>query len=178
VSSLRGLIGRTRREGILRSTDQLPEETCRSHGAARLCSAARPPPAMGVQRRFEAPEFLARKRAPRDPQPAALYGIAYFKAWVIYPDGVIRVYLGPDIRPPSGPPGVIFYASSPKSRKPKSGPLSQRMQPGSRRLYLVRNSPAQPPDGMGKRSGLDPPSEALYIRSERPVFWTTTQPDP
>ena len=135
---------------FLRSTDQLPEEDLSLLMAAArvVLVAARGtlPQQIGVAAEVpEPPEFLARKRAPRDPSaPLPFMELPYFNSLGGFtPDGrEYAIYLGPDTHTPA--PWVNVIAN------PTFGTLVSETGVG---LHLVRQQPAQPPDGMVERSG-------------------------
>jgi cyclic beta-1,2-glucan synthetase len=157
---------------FLLSTDQLPEEDLLLLAAAArvvLVAARGPlPQQMGVDVEIpESPEFLARKRAPRDPSaPLPFMDLPYFNSLGGFtPDGrEYAIYLGPDTHTPAPWVNVIANPTfGTLVSETGSGPTwfgnSQR-----NRLTDWSNDPV-----------IDPPSEAVYIRDEETgLFWTTT----
>ncbi len=123
--------------------------TCRSSWPRRAWCSWRPaaplPQQIGVAAEVpEPPEFLARKRAPRDPSaPLPFMELPYFNGLGGFtPDGrEYAIYLGPGTHTPA--PWVNVMAN------PTFGTLVS--ETGSR-LHLVRKQPAQPPDGVVERS--------------------------
>jgi cyclic beta-1,2-glucan synthetase len=158
---------------FLRSTNQLPEaDLALFMAAARVVLVAARgtlPQQMGAAAEIpEAPEFLARKRAPRDPSaPLPFMELPYFNGLGGFTaDGrEYAIYLGPHAHTPA--PWVNVIAN------PSFGTLVSETGAGftwsgnsqRNRLTEWSNDPV-----------MDPASEALYVRDEDTgVFWTTTQ---
>ncbi|MBE3063478.1 MAG: glycosyl transferase, partial [Spirochaetes bacterium] len=156
----------------LRSTDQLPEEDLSLLMAAArvvLVAARGPlPQQMGVAAEVpEPPEFLARKRAPRDPSaPLPFMELPYFNSLGGFtPDGrEYAIYLGPDTHTPA--PWVNVIAN------PTFGTLVSETGSG---FTWYGNSQRNRLTDWSNDPVMDPSSEALYIRDEETgVYWTTT----
>jgi len=157
---------------ILRSTDQLPEaDLSLLMAAARVVLVAARgtlPQQMGVAAEVpEAPEFLARKRAPRDPSaPLPFMELPYFNGLGGFtPDGrEYAIYMGPHAHTPA--PWVNVIAN------PTFGTLVSEAGPG---FTWCGNSQRNRLTEWSNDPVMDPPSEALYIRDEETgVYWTTT----
>ncbi len=157
---------------FLRNTDQLPEEdlTLLMAAARVVLVAARGPlpQQMGVAAETSAQaDFLARRRAPRDPSaPLPFLELPYFNSVGGFTgDGrEYAIYLGPGACTPA--PWVNVIAN------PQFGTLVSETGAGStwygnsqrNRLTEWSNDPV-----------MDPPSEAVYTRDEETgAFWTTT----
>jgi len=170
---LEGLIRAHSSENVfLQSTDQLPEgDLSLLMAAARvvLVAARGPlPQQMGVAAEVpEEPEFLARKRAPRDPSaPLPFLELPYFNGLGGFtPDGrEYAIYLGPDTHTPA--PWVNVIAN------PTFGTLVSESGSGS---TWCGNSQRNRLTDWSNDPVMDPPSEALYIRDEETgMYWTTT----
>jgi cyclic beta-1,2-glucan synthetase len=160
-------------EGIyIRSADQIPEED-RSllMAVARVVFVAARgtlPQQMGVAAEApEAREFLARKRAPRDPSaPLPFMELPYFNGLGGFtPDGrEYAIYLGPDTHTPA--PWVNVIAN------PSFGTVVSETGAG---FTWYGNSQRNRLTQWSNDTVLDPPSEALYIRDEETgVYWSPT----
>ena len=126
------------------------------------------PQQMGVAAEIpEAPEFLARKRAPRDPSaPLPFMELPYFNGLGGFtPDGrEYAIYLGPHAHTPA--PWVNVIAN------PSFGTLVSETGAG---FTWCGNSQRNRLTEWSNDPVMDPPSEALYIRDEETgVYWTTT----
>jgi cyclic beta-1,2-glucan synthetase len=157
---------------VLRSTDQLPEEDLSLlMAAARVVFVAARgtlPQQMGVAAEVpEPPEFLAKKRAPRDPSaPLPFMELPYFNSLGGFtPDGrEYAIYLGPNTHTPA--PWVNVIAN------PTFGTLASETSSG---FTWYGNSQRNRLTDWSNDPVMDPPSEALYIRDEETgVYWTTT----
>jgi cyclic beta-1,2-glucan synthetase len=157
---------------FLRSTDQLPEEdlSLLMATARVVLVAARGtlPQQIGVAAEFpEPPEFLAKRRAPRDPSaPLPFMELPYFNSLGGFtPDGrEYAIYLGPDTHTPA--PWVNVIAN------PTFGTLVSETGSG---FTWYGNSQRNRLTEWSNDPVVDPPSEALYIRDEETgVYWTTT----
>jgi cyclic beta-1,2-glucan synthetase len=161
-------------EGIfLRSADQLSEEDLvLLMAAARVVFVAARgtlPQQMGVEAEvLEPPEYLARKRAPRDPSaPLPFMELPYFNSLGGFtPDGrEYAIYLGPDTHTPA--PWVNIIAN------PMFGTLVSETGSG---FSWYGNSQRNRLTDWSNDPVVDPPSEAIYIRDEETgIYWTTTQ---
>jgi cyclic beta-1,2-glucan synthetase len=158
---------------ILRNTNQLPEADLSLLMAASrvVLVAARGtlPQQMGVAAQIpEAPEFLARKRAPRDPSaPLPFMELPYFNGLGGFTaDGrEYAIYLGPQGHTPA--PWVNVIANSTFGTLVSETGAGFTWYGNSQRNRLTEwsNDPVT-----------DPPSEALYVRDEETgVYWTPTQ---
>jgi cyclic beta-1,2-glucan synthetase len=160
-------------DGIyLRSADQIPEEDLSLFMAVAsvVLIAARGtlPQQMGVAAEIpEAREFLAHKRAPRDPSaPLPFMELPYFNGLGGFtPDGrEYVIYLGPDTNTPA--PWVNVIAN------PSFGTLVSETGAG---FTWYGNSQRNRLTAWSNDPVLDPPAEALYVRDEETgVFWTPT----
>ncbi len=157
---------------FLRGTDQLPEEDLALLMAAArvvLVAARGPlPQQIGVDAEIpESPEFLARKRAPRDPSaPLPFLELPYFNSLGGFtPDGrEYAIYLGPDTHAPA--PWVNVIAN------PDFGTLVSETGAG---FTWYGNSQRNRLTEWSNDPVVDPPAEALYIRDEETgAYWTTT----
>jgi cyclic beta-1,2-glucan synthetase len=117
---------------------------------------------------FEEPEFLALKRAPRDPSaPLPVLELPYFNSLGGFtPDGrEYAVYLGPDTHTPA--PWVNVIAN------PTFGTIVSETGSG---FTWYGNSQRNRLTGWSNDTVLDSPSEAVYIRDEETGhYWTPTQ---
>ncbi len=115
----------------------------------------------------ELPEFLAKKRAPRDASASLPFmELPYFNSLGGFtPDGrEYAIYLGPDTHTPA--PWVNVIAN------PSFGTLVSETGSG---FTWYGNSQRNRLTGWSNDPVVDPPSEALYIRDEETgVYWTTT----
>ena len=157
----------------LQSTDQIPGEDLALLMAAAcvVIVAARGtlPQQIGVAAEaFEEPEFLALKRAPRDPSaPLPFLELPYFNSLGGFtPDGrEYAVYLGPDTHTPA--PWVNVIAN------PTFGTIVSETGSG---FTWYGNSQRNRLTGWSNDTVLDSPSEAVYIRDEETGhYWTPTQ---
>jgi cyclic beta-1,2-glucan synthetase len=157
---------------VLRSTDQLPEEDLSLLMAAArvVLVAARGTLAQqmgGAAEVPEPPEFLAKKRAPRDPSaPLPFMELPYFNSLGGFtPDGrEYAIYLGPNTHTPA--PWVNVIAN------PTFGTLVSETGSG---FTWYGNSQRNRLTDWSNDPVTDPTSEALYIRDEETgVYWTTT----
>jgi cyclic beta-1,2-glucan synthetase len=155
------------------STDQLPKEDLALFMAAArvVLVAARGtlPQQIGVAAEVpEALEFLARKRAPRDPSaPLPFMELPYFNSVGGFtPDGrEYAIYLGPGTSTPA--PWVNVIAN------PTFGTLVSETGAG---FTWFGNSQRNRLTDWSNDPVTDPPSEALYIRDEETgVYWTPTR---
>ncbi|MGA2975557.1 MAG: glucoamylase family protein [Spirochaetia bacterium] len=171
---LEGLIRTQANEGIfLLSADHLPKEDLSLLMAAAcvVLVAARGTLSqqMGVAAEVPEPaEFLARKRAPRDPSaPLPFMELPYFNGLGGFtPDGrEYAIYLGPDTYTPA--PWVNVIAN------PTFGTLVSETGAG---FTWYGNSQRNRLTDWSNDPVMDPPSEAVYIRDEETgVYWTATQ---
>ncbi|MGA2641219.1 MAG: glucoamylase family protein, partial [Spirochaetia bacterium] len=157
---------------FLQNTDQLPkEDLLLLMAAARvvLVAARGPlPQQMGVAAEIpEPPEFLAGKRAPRDPSaPLPFLELPYFNSLGGFtPDGrEYAIYLGPNTHTPA--PWVNVVAN------PTFGTVVSETGSGS---TWYGNSQRNRLTDWSNDPVMDPPSEAVYIRDEETgIYWTTT----
>jgi cyclic beta-1,2-glucan synthetase len=158
---------------FLRSTDQLPEEDLSLlMAAARVVFVAARgtlPQQMGMEVEIAEPsEYLARKRAPRDPSaPLPFMELPYFNSLGGFtPDGrEYAIYLGPGTHTPS--PWVNVIAN------PTFGTLVSETGSG---FSWYGNSQRNRLTDWSNDPVVDPPSEAMYIRDEETgIYWTPTQ---
>ncbi|HYW83876.1 MAG TPA: glycosyl transferase, partial [Spirochaetia bacterium] len=157
---------------FLRSTSQLPEaDLALFMAAARVVLVAARgtlPQQMGVAAEIpEAPEFMARKRAPRDPSaPLPFMELPYFNGLGGFTaDGrEYAIYLGPQAHTPA--PWVNIIAN------PGFGTLVSETGAG---FTWCGNSQRNRLTEWSNDPVMDPASEALFIRDEETgVYWTAT----
>jgi cyclic beta-1,2-glucan synthetase len=157
---------------FLRAAAQIPEEdlTLLMAAASVVLVSARGtlPQQLGAPAELpERPEFLARKRAPRDPSASLPFlELPYFNSLGGFThDGrEYAIYLGPDTNTPAPWVNVIANPSFGTMVSETGSGFSWYGNSQRNRLTEWSNDPV-----------LDPPSEALYIRDEETgVFWTPT----
>ena len=157
---------------FLRAAAQIPEEDLALLMAAAsvVLVAARGtlPQQLGVPAELpELPEFLAKKRAPRDPSASLPFlELPYFNSLGGFTaDGrEYAIYLGPDTNTPA--PWVNVIAN------PTFGTMVSETGSG---FTWYGNSQRNRLTEWSNDPVMDPPSEAMYIRDEETgVYWTPT----
>jgi len=173
IHSQAPIAGKEQFEGIyVLAAAQIPEEdlTLLLAAASVVLVSARGTLAqqLGVPAEVpEQPEFLARKRAPRDPSAALPFlELPYFNSLGGFTaDGrEYAIYLGPDTNTPAPWVNVIANPSFGTMVSETGSGFTWYGNSQRNRLTEWSNDPV-----------LDPPSEAIYIRDEDTgVSWTTT----